>query len=186
MSQTLFEHSAHPDAPALAEHCAALFAEISPAFHAVFWNASIGAYGIGLQTEQALPLFLDIVPAHLKEGLLEYVVHDIVETNANHTTSGILGIKYMLEVLGREGRKLPTHTHAHAHAHAHARTRTRAYTRRIVDNVLVGSVRLLLVDRVCVFGAAALLMAVPCGCGQVWHLHHCGCAPGCAIRGNVR
>lgn len=105
LGKHIFEASLKPGAPALARHCARLFAEISPTFHTIFWNASIGAYGTGLQTEQALPLWLDIVPTtELKEKVLAYTVNDIAKVNANHTTSGILGIKYMLEMLAKEGR----------------------------------------------------------------------------------
>ena len=52
-----------------AARCAALFDKVAPLFHAAFYDAGHGWYGSGLQTEQALPLYLDIVPAAEKVRL---------------------------------------------------------------------------------------------------------------------
>jgi alpha-L-rhamnosidase len=104
MGVDLFAGSDHPDAPAASERCASLFKRAAAEFHSAFFNASAGFYGSGLQTEQALPLYLGIVPGSVKEALLAYTVNDILVTHGRHTTSGIIGIKCMLEVLSREGR----------------------------------------------------------------------------------
>jgi hypothetical protein len=44
------------------------------------------------------------VPADVKAAVLAYTINDIQVTHVGHTTSGIIGIKCMLEVLAREGR----------------------------------------------------------------------------------
>lgn len=88
----------------MAKKCKKLFDHLSLEFHDVFYNVSIGAYGSGLQTEQALPLFLGIVPENLTASVLSYTIKDIIEIHGTHTTSGILGIKFMLEVLALYGR----------------------------------------------------------------------------------
>jgi len=103
MGIRLFNASSHPQAKAQAAHLASLAAAVAADFHRAFFNATAGYYGSGLQTEQSLPLFLGIVPAPMKPRVLAHLVHDIVDVQHNHTTSGIVGIKCTLEVLSREG-----------------------------------------------------------------------------------
>lgn len=84
-----------------AAHCAGMFNKLATEFHDAFWNET--HYLSGLQTEQALPLYLDIVPADVKAQVINYTVHDIVVTNNMHTTCGIIGIKCLLETLTANG-----------------------------------------------------------------------------------
>lgn len=104
MGRALFAGSAAAGAAARAQRCAWLFQRVAADFHASFFDPERGVYGTGLQTEQALPLLLGIVPSKLRAKVVDYAVDDIVNTNGMHTTSGILGIKAMLEVLTNEGR----------------------------------------------------------------------------------
>lgn len=86
-----------------AEHCAMMFKKLSAEWHAAFYDRSKGYYMTGLQTEQALPLYLGIVPDDVKASVLNYTVDDIIRTHNMHTTSGIIGIKCILEALTNEG-----------------------------------------------------------------------------------
>ena len=72
--------------------------------HSAFFDAGKGYYGSGLQSEQALPLYLGVVPAAVRQKVLDYLVHDIEVTHGGHTTAGIVGIKCTLEALSAAGR----------------------------------------------------------------------------------
>ena len=76
---------------------------MSADFHAAFFDAAHGWYGSGMQTEQALPLYLGIVPADVKPAVVAHTIADL-RAHGMHTTSGIIGIKCMLEALATEGR----------------------------------------------------------------------------------
>lgn len=101
---SFFQASAHPDGRDRAARCSALFEKAAKDFHAAFFNETSGFYGTGLQTEQALPLSLGIVPPEWYHSVLKYTIEDIVHTHHNHTTSGIIGIKCMLDALADAGR----------------------------------------------------------------------------------
>jgi alpha-L-rhamnosidase len=104
MGSEFFAASSVVGAAAQAARCSELFSKAAADFHSTWWVSEQGYYANGLQTEQAMALYLDIVPSGLKAGLLDYVVHDIMVTHNKHTTSGIIGIKCMLEVLAANGR----------------------------------------------------------------------------------
>lgn len=80
-----------------AKHLQDLFESSSSQFHDAFFNGT--KFLTGLQTENALPLYLDIVPSSVKSQVLDYLVNDIVHTNDLHTTCGIVGIRCLLEAL---------------------------------------------------------------------------------------
>ena len=80
-----------------AKHLRALYETSSSDFHNTFFNGT--KYLSGLQTEQALPLYLDLVPSASKAQVLDYLVNDIVHENDMHTTCGIVGIRCLLEAL---------------------------------------------------------------------------------------
>ena len=62
-------------------------------------------YGSGFQTEQILALALDgVVPEQHRSAVLAGLVDDITMTHANHTTCGILGLRFGLDVLAEAGR----------------------------------------------------------------------------------
>ena len=95
----IFQNSYHPDAAYQVQRLTELQSKISPEFHDTFFNSSSGVYLSGLQTEQALPLYLGVVPSSVRDSVLSKLVEDIQMTQKNHTTSGIIGIKYLMEVL---------------------------------------------------------------------------------------
>jgi alpha-L-rhamnosidase len=51
-----------------------------------------------------LPLFLDIVPQQYRQGVINNLMNDIVSVHQTHLTTGILGTKYLMEVLSLLGR----------------------------------------------------------------------------------
>ena len=67
-------------------------------------NLETANYNDGSQMANSFPLFLGIVPEDLKSRVLENLVNDIVVKNNTHLTTGVLGTKYMPEVLARLGR----------------------------------------------------------------------------------
>jgi alpha-L-rhamnosidase len=79
------------------------FNRLKGEFHTAFF--ANGRYGTGLQTEQALALWLQAPPTQqIFDAVFADLVNDIVVTQKMHTTSGIIGWKYVLEVLSRHGR----------------------------------------------------------------------------------
>lgn len=72
-------------------------------------------YATGSQTCNVLPLFLDMVPEGRKKAVLKNLIDDIVVTHSNHLNAGIVGTRYILDVLTKYGRtdlayKLATQT----------------------------------------------------------------------------
>lgn len=100
----IFLSSDHPDSRAQVLRLTKLQRKVSPEFHTAFYNESSGVYLSGLQTEQALPLYVDAVPDEVKDSILSHLVDDIRITNNGHTSSGIVGIKYVMEVLSKLDR----------------------------------------------------------------------------------
>lgn len=81
-----------------------LSGNIKEAFHHHFFNAEGKHYENGSQFSNSFALFLGLVPENEKEAVLNNLVNDIVNTHNTHLTTGILGTKYMMELLSREGR----------------------------------------------------------------------------------
>ena len=103
----VFSGSPHPQAAEQAERCQRQLSKLlvdGQEFHTAFFNETIQLYGSGLQTEQALALFLGAVPDQLQNKVLNGLVHDIMVTQGGHTTSGIVGIKFLMEVLSILGK----------------------------------------------------------------------------------
>lgn len=81
------------------------FAEqISRAYNQRFLSPKIDQYENGSQFSNAFPLFLDIVPKAHRKAVLQNLIHDIIEKQDGHLTTGILGTKYMIEALTEKGR----------------------------------------------------------------------------------
>jgi len=80
------------------------FKKLSSAYHESFWNPSIFGYATGLQTANALPLFLEIVPANVYDDLLNSLLNDLVNNHDTHLTTGIIGTKYLMLALHKIGR----------------------------------------------------------------------------------
>jgi alpha-L-rhamnosidase len=56
------------------------------------------------QTSQALPLHLDIVPRHLRRRAFEELVYAVERRSDAHLDTGIIGTRYVPEVLSENGR----------------------------------------------------------------------------------
>ncbi|MCP5062424.1 MAG: family 78 glycoside hydrolase catalytic domain, partial [Ignavibacteriae bacterium] len=70
-----------------------------------FYNPEKKIYNDGSQMANAFPLYLGLVPENDKKFVLKNLVNDIVINNKGHLTTGVLGSKYMIDVLSREGRQ---------------------------------------------------------------------------------
>jgi alpha-L-rhamnosidase len=55
------------------------------------------------QTSNALPLYLDMVPQEEKSHVLERLLHSVVSDQDFHLDTGILGTRYLLDVLSENG-----------------------------------------------------------------------------------
>ena len=55
------------------------------------------------QTSQVLPLFLDMVPEEKKEAVVSSLVRSVVLQQDGHVDTGILGTRYLLDVLTENG-----------------------------------------------------------------------------------
>jgi alpha-L-rhamnosidase len=87
-----------------AEKYAKLADEIREAFDKKFWNPALEAYGNGTQTSQVLALYLGFAPKPRSGTALAHLRDDIVYGHDTHLTTGIIGAKYIMELLTREGR----------------------------------------------------------------------------------
>lgn len=85
-----------------AEHYRKEADRIAAAFHARFYNPTTGLYGAGDQASQALALEEDMVPAELRQGVLDKLVGLIRAAN-DHVVVGEIGLHAMVELLSREG-----------------------------------------------------------------------------------
>ncbi len=78
---------------------AELAEKIKKAIHKKYFDAKTKNYANGTQTANALPLYLDIVPDEEKGAVFGNLRNDILYENNTHLTTGILGTKYLMEVL---------------------------------------------------------------------------------------
>src|SRR6185369_15474302 len=80
-----------------------LAADIRDAFNRNFFQAQTARYATGSQCANSLPLFLDLVPAEHRAGVLKDVVND-VRSRGNAITAGDVGYRYLLRALADGGR----------------------------------------------------------------------------------
>jgi alpha-L-rhamnosidase len=80
-----------------------LAGEIKAAFHKEYFNAKTGDYGDGTQAANTLALFLDIAPEEARGRAWDRLFDDIVYKHGSHLTTGIIGTKYIMELLTRTG-----------------------------------------------------------------------------------
>jgi alpha-L-rhamnosidase len=62
-----------------------------------------GQFAVRSQTGDVLALFLDLVPDDKKEAVLQGLVNDIVVIHGTHVNTGIVGTRYILDVLSDNG-----------------------------------------------------------------------------------
>lgn len=86
-----------------AEAYAKLAAEIREAFNKKFLNAD-GTYANGTQTAHTLALYLDLAPKERRGAVFSRLRDDIVYGKDTHLTTGIIGTKYIMELLSRQGQ----------------------------------------------------------------------------------
>jgi alpha-L-rhamnosidase len=93
-----------------AEKYANMYTEMKGLFHAAWYNKTTEVYADGGQTAQALALQLDCMPtAAIKNKVLGHLVDNIVNGHDNHTTSGIIGWRFVLDVLSANGHSDVAH-----------------------------------------------------------------------------
>ena len=81
-----------------------LSVQIGEKYNLTYLNVKTSNYNDGSQMANAFPLFLGIVPDNQIDKVLNNLVADIGEKQSSHLTTGVLGTKYMPEVLARLGR----------------------------------------------------------------------------------
>jgi len=76
---------------------------IKTVFHAEYFDPKTRNYSGGTQTANALALFLELAPPGDRGAVWGNLFDDIAYRNASHLTTGIIGTKYIMEVLNRFG-----------------------------------------------------------------------------------
>lgn len=82
---------------------AELAASIKEAFHAEYFDPKSKSYANGTQTANALALFLDLAPEAERGAVWGNLFDNLAYKNNSHLTTGIIGTKYIMEVLDRFG-----------------------------------------------------------------------------------
>ena len=81
----------------------ALADSIRLAYNAAFFHPGQNTYGNGSQTEDILPLALNMAPPDRKEKVAEHLVHTILIEKDGHLDTGITGTEYIGDVLCDHG-----------------------------------------------------------------------------------
>jgi alpha-L-rhamnosidase len=81
----------------------ALAETIKTAFHKEYFDPKTNGYANGTQTANVLPLFLDLAPQPVRGAVWGNLFDNIVYKNNSHLTTGIIGTKYIMELLTRTG-----------------------------------------------------------------------------------
>jgi len=68
-----------------------------------FLDKTSGKVGVGTQGSQAFALYTGIIPEEWRSKVLEFMVADIRNKRNGHLSTGIMGIKFMLDQLSRYG-----------------------------------------------------------------------------------
>ena len=79
----------------------ALADKIKKAFNKKYFDTETKSYANGTQTANLLPLYLDIVPEEEIGSVFGNLRRDILYKNNTHLTTGIIGTKYLMEVLAK-------------------------------------------------------------------------------------
>jgi len=80
-----------------------LASAIKTAFHREYFDPKTRSYANGTQTANTLPLFLDLVPEKMRGAVWGNLFDNIVYKNNSHLTTGIIGTKYIMELLTNNG-----------------------------------------------------------------------------------
>lgn len=85
--------------PAEAKAYMELVDQIKRAFHKKYYDSEAKSYANGTQTANTLALFLDLAPDSERSTVFHNLRSDIVYKNNSHLTTGIIGTKYIMDVL---------------------------------------------------------------------------------------
>lgn len=77
--------------------------KISEAYTNKYLDKITGKVGNGTQGSQSFALYTGIIPEEWKSIVLGYLVNDVQEQSEGHLSTGILGTKFMLDQLSRNG-----------------------------------------------------------------------------------
>ena len=86
------------------ERYSSLAEKIKDRFNKRFLEPDRNQYEAGSQCSNAFPLFLDIVPDTHRKAVLDTLIENILVKEKGHLTTGLVGTKYMMEMLSQEGR----------------------------------------------------------------------------------
>ncbi len=75
--------------------------QIKTAFHAQYFDPKTKNYANGTQTANTLPLFLELVPQQERGAVWGNLFDNLVYRHNSHLTTGIIGTKYIMELLTR-------------------------------------------------------------------------------------
>jgi alpha-L-rhamnosidase len=81
----------------------ALKENIREAYLNKFLDKTNGKVGVGTQGSQSFALYTGIIPVEYSRKVLEYMVGDIRDKKNGHLSTGIMGTKFMLDQLSRNG-----------------------------------------------------------------------------------
>ena len=76
---------------------------VKAAFHREYFDPRTKNYANGTQTANALPLFLGMVPEAERGGVWGNLFDNLVYKHDSHLTTGIIGTKYIMELLTNSG-----------------------------------------------------------------------------------
>ena len=85
--------------PTLGEAKACVMQKIKKAIHKKYFDPENKTYANGTQTANTLPLFVDIVPDEEIGAVFGNLRNDILYRYNTHLTTGIIGTKYVMDVL---------------------------------------------------------------------------------------
>ena len=90
--------------PSEAQRYSDLADNIRECFIRKFFDPETNKIGNGNQCCHALALFLDLVPKSNKPAVLQNMIKNIMVTHKGHLSTGIIGTKYIMEVLSDNGQ----------------------------------------------------------------------------------
>ena len=86
-----------------AQAYAALASQIKTAFHSQYFDPKTKNYANGTQTANTLALFLDLAPEGVRGAVWQNLFDNLAYRNNSHLTTGIIGTKYIMELLTNMG-----------------------------------------------------------------------------------
>ena len=82
---------------------AKLAEEVKTAFHREYFDPKTGGYATNSQTANALALFLELAPKEARGSAWQNLFESLAYGHDSHLTTGIIGTKYVMEVLTKFG-----------------------------------------------------------------------------------